>query len=87
MTANTPKSGPSSPPVEDQNQGEGNREAARRYNKGTQAFIESPDGQTDIERAGEVDATDVKELEAAEASGKARSKGEDSGMSKASEHR
>jgi hypothetical protein len=59
------------------NQGEGNPEADRRYREKTGRFVHSKRGQEQIRRAGEVNAADQQEIEAAEAQGKARAKEHD----------
>lgn len=53
------------------NQGEGDRESARRYNRNTQEFVESGKVDEAARRAGE---GDPKEMEQAEKSGKERAK-------------
>lgn len=59
------------------NQGEGDKESARRYNEATQDFVHSPRGRNAIEQAGDVKEYERAELEDAERAGKARAKGED----------
>lgn len=53
------------------NQGEGDRESARRYNRNTQKFVESGKVEEAAKRAGDADP---KELEEAEKAGKKRAK-------------
>ena len=63
------------------NEGEGNRTAARIYNKGVQDFIKS--GQVDQkarEAANAVDGPEGRELRQAEDAGKSHSHGEDPGL-------
>jgi hypothetical protein len=60
------------------NEGEGNRTAARTYNKGVQDFVKS--GQVDKkarEAANAVDGPEGRELRQAEEAGKSHSHGED----------
>jgi hypothetical protein len=60
------------------NEGEGNRTAAKAYNKATQDFIKS--GQVDEkarEAANAVDGPEARELKQAEEAGKSHSHGED----------
>jgi len=66
-----------SAPAPGKNQGEGDKASAKRYNQEQQAFVQSGRGKRAIEQAGNVPAADVPELADAEASGKARAKGED----------
>lgn len=61
----------------DQNQGEGDKRSARRYNEAQQAFVHSSRGQDAIEDAGDVSLAEAREGERAEAAGRARAKGED----------
>jgi hypothetical protein len=53
------------------NQGEGDRESARRYNRDTQEFVESGKVEEAARRAGE---GDPKEMEQAEKAGRERAK-------------
>lgn len=53
------------------NQGEGDRESAKRYNRNTQEFVKSGKVEEAAKRAGDADP---KELEEAEKEGKKRSK-------------
>lgn len=59
------------------NQGEGDKEADRRYRKRTDEFLENNDVDKAATRAAPEDAEEAEDLEAAEAAGKARAKGED----------
>jgi hypothetical protein len=59
------------------NQGEGDRESARRYNEAQQNFVESPRGRSAINQAGDVKPNERKALEAAEKVGLAHVKEED----------
>jgi hypothetical protein len=52
-------------------QGEGDRESAKRYNKGTQEFVEAGKVDEAARRAGDADP---EELEKAEREGEARAK-------------
>lgn len=67
-------SDPGKTPTQDQNQGEGNREAARRYNEDQREFVQS--GKVDA-AAEQAKGQDPAEAEAAEKAGKARAKGFD----------
>ena len=44
------------------NQGEGDRESARRYNESAQEFVNSPRGRSAIDDAGNVDADELEAL-------------------------
>ena len=55
------------------NQGEGNKEAARNYNKEQRDFIKSEKGQEQIDKAGDID-TESEELREAVEQGKAPAK-------------
>lgn len=68
---------PSNNAREQKNQGEGDRESARRYNEAQQDFVNSPRGREAIEDAGDVDPDELEELEDAEETGLARAKEED----------
>lgn len=57
---------------ETKNQGEGNRDAAERYNEAQEEFVHSEEGKQQIDKAGEIEIDD-EELEA-EDEGKSRSK-------------
>ncbi len=59
------------------NQGEGDKDSARRYNEQQRAFVRSARGLEAIEEAGELSAEDAREGERAEAEGRARAQGED----------
>ncbi len=56
------------------NQGEGNKEAARNYNKEQRDFIKSEKGQEQIDKAVDID-TESNELREAVEEGKAPAKG------------
>jgi hypothetical protein len=78
MSAKQP-TGPQSPPASgDKNQGEGNREAARRFNQAEQQFVQSPRGRERIKKAGDVAPSEVPELERAERAGKSHARNDDS---------
>ena len=64
------------PPAEG-NQGEGNRDAARRFDQAEKSFVESERGKRQIKRAGEVTPQEAEVLEGAEQIGQSHSKGED----------
>lgn len=59
------------------NQGEGNVEAARRYDQAQQQFVESGRVSQAAAEAAPRNQTDAQAMQDAEAAGKARSKGED----------
>jgi hypothetical protein len=59
------------------NQGEGDRESARRFNQAQQSFAESPRGRSAIEHAGDVDPNEREALEEAEKVGLSHVKEED----------
>ena len=58
-------------------QGEGDYEATRRYRKRTEEFIENNDVEKAADRAAPESSAEAADLEAAEAEGKRRAKGED----------
>lgn len=58
-------------------QGEGDREADRRYRKRTEQFLENNDVTKAAERAAPQSKDEAESLAAAEAAGKKRAKGED----------
>lgn len=60
-----------------QNQGEGNIEAARRYDQAQQQFVDSGRVAKAAAEAAPANEADAQEMQAAEAAGKARAKGED----------
>ena len=62
---------------EPKNQGEGDREADRRYRKRTDEFLENNDVEKAAVRAAPTTAEEAEALKAAEAAGKKRAKGED----------
>lgn len=64
-------SDPAKTPASDKNQGEGDREAARRYNQDQQQFVQS--GKVD-QAAEQAKGQDPAEAEAAEKAGKAKAK-------------
>jgi len=60
------------------NEGEGNRTAAREYNRATKEFARSGQVEQQAERAKQaVEGPQKAELERAEATGKSKSRGED----------
>ena len=59
------------------NQGEGNREAGRNYNRATREFVKSGQVEEKARAAADVDPADKDELRRAEEKGKARAKEED----------
>lgn len=63
------------------NEGEGNRTAAREYNRDTKAFIDSGRVKSAADEAKKaLEGNEGASLKRAEAEGKARAKGDDSGM-------
>lgn len=58
-------------------QGEGDYEAARRYRKRTDEFVKNNDIEKVALQAGPASSAEAESLEAAEAAGKRRAKGED----------
>lgn len=59
-----------------ENQGEGDKEAAKKYNQEQQEFVQSAEGKKQIDKAGEIDAG-AEDLHEAAEEGKARAKEED----------
>jgi hypothetical protein len=59
------------------NEGEGNKTADRNYRESTQKFVESERGREEIEKAGEVSASEEQEIRRAEAEAKRRAKEHD----------
>ena len=64
--------------AEGSNHGEGDPQAADRFNVAEQAFVESPRGKKAISDGTQVRADEEAELAKAEEQGRARSKGDDS---------
>ena len=58
-------------------QGEGDKEADRKYRTRTTEFVKSKRGQQEIGKAGDVSEAEAHKLEKYEEQGKARAKGED----------
>lgn len=58
-------------------QGEGDREADRRYRKRTTEYLQNNDVQKDADDAAPTSADEAESMQAAEAEGKRRAKGED----------
>lgn len=58
-------------------QGEGDKEADRKYRERTTGFVKSKRGQQEIEKAGDVSEAEARKLKKYEEQGKARAKGED----------
>jgi hypothetical protein len=56
------------------NEGEGNKTADRNYREATQKFVESERGREEIEKAGNVDAREERDIERAEEEAKRRAK-------------
>jgi hypothetical protein len=57
-----------------ENEGEGNKTADRNYREATQKFVESERGREEIEKAGNVDAREEREIERAEEEAKRHAK-------------
>ena len=64
-------------PAKDQVQGEGDYDAARRYDKASREFAESGKVEPAARDAAPDDARQAEEMERAEAEGKSHAKGED----------
>ena len=62
---------------EGKNQGEGNKEADRKFREAQTKFVNSDEGKRKIAQAGNVSDEEARQLRAAEEKAKARSKGED----------
>jgi len=71
----TPRNGQSD--EKNENQGEGDKKSAERYNDMQKDFVNSEQGRDEIERAGQMNPGEQREAEAAEQEGKSRAKGED----------
>jgi hypothetical protein len=56
------------------NEGEGNKSADRNYREATQKFVESERGREQIEKAGDVDADEQRDIERAEEEAKRHAK-------------
>ena len=59
------------------NEGEGNKTADRNYREATKKFVESERGRKEIERAGDVDANEERDIERAEEEAKRHAKEHD----------
>ena len=59
------------------NEGEGNKTADRNYREATQKFVESERGRDEIEKAGDVDEREPRDIERAEQQAKRRAKEHD----------
>ena len=59
------------------NQGEGNREADRKFREAQTKFVQSKEGQQKIAEAGKVSEAEAEELREAEEKAKKHAKGED----------
>lgn len=66
--------------TKDKNQGEGNVEAGRRYDKATREFVEAGKVDEAAEAAAPDSAAEAEELKRAERAGRAHSKGESTGQ-------
>jgi hypothetical protein len=60
-----------------QNEGEGNKTADRNYREATQKFVQSDRGQREIEHAGDVSASEERDISEAEEQAKSRAKEHD----------
>ena len=56
------------------NEGEGNKTADRNYREATRKFVESERGREQIEKAGDVDSNEEREIERAEEEAKRHAK-------------
>jgi hypothetical protein len=56
------------------NEGEGNKTADRNYREATRKFVESERGREQIEKAGDVDANEERDIERAEEEAKRHAK-------------
>jgi hypothetical protein len=59
------------------NEGEGNKSADRNYREATRKFVESERGREQIEKAGDVDANEERDIERAEDEAKRHAKEHD----------
>lgn len=59
------------------NEGEGNKSADRHYREATREFVNSPRGQKEVERAGDVSAGEERDIEEAEDAAKRRAREHD----------
>ena len=59
------------------NEGEGNKTADRNYREATKKFVESERGREEIEKAGDVDANEERDIERAEQEAKRHAKEHD----------
>lgn len=59
------------------NEGEGNKSADRNYREATQKFVESERGRKEIEKAGDVNEREEREIERAEEEAKRHAKEHD----------
>ena len=59
------------------NEGEGNKTADRNYREATQKFVESERGREQIEKAGDVDSNEERDIERAEQEAKRHAKEHD----------
>ena len=57
-----------------ENEGEGNKTADRNYREATQKFVESERGRKEIDKAGDVDPQEQREIERAEEEAKRHAK-------------
>ena len=59
------------------NEGEGNKTADRNYREATKKFVESDRGRAQIEKAGDVDSNEERDIERAEQEAKRHAKEHD----------
>ena len=64
------------------NQGEGDRDAARRYNKASHDFVETENVTEKARQAGNVSEQEMRKLKEAEKAGKERAKEKDPAVSR-----
>jgi hypothetical protein len=74
---NPPKPQRKEPAHSGTNEGEGNKTADRHYREATREFVNSPRGREEIERAGDVNASEEREIEQAEEQAKQRAREHD----------
>ena len=65
---------------EGKNQGEGNKEADRKFREAQTKFVNSDEGKRKIAQVGNISDEEARQLREAEEKAKARSKGDDPGV-------
>jgi hypothetical protein len=74
MASKNPKAPSAGTP---RNEGEGNKSADRHYREATQEFVKSNRGKREIRHAGDVSASEERDIEAAEEQAKSHARGHD----------